>query len=240
MHVGHVMNYTANDVLVRFQRMNGKTVFNPIGWDAFGLPTENYALSVNKKACEVTEENIRNFKRQAEMMGWSYDWSNEIDTSSPEYYKWTQWVFLKLMENGLVYRGKGHVNWCPNDKTVLANDQVIDGCCERCGEKIVQELRPQWFIAITKYADRLLADLDKLDWPEETKIAQREWIGKRVGFEADFIAEVPERKFSVFFESADSAFRCEKIILAPEHPLVTKYVETNDDETMRELLKSVV
>jgi leucyl-tRNA synthetase len=238
MHVWHVMNYTANDVVARFHRMNGKTVFNPIGWDAFGLPTENYAISVNKKAHQVTQENIINFKQQAEMMNWDYNWSNEINTSSPEYYKWTQWIFLKLMENWLAYRGKGYVNWCPNDKTVLANDQVINGCCERCWTQIIQEMRPQWFIAITKYADQLLSDLEDLDWPEETKIVQREWIGKRVGCEADFIVE--GEKLPVFFDSTNLAFHCNTITLAPEHPLVTKYISTNSDPELNRLMKTIV
>lgn len=176
LHVGHMLPFVTNDIVARFFRMKGKTVINPMGRDSFGLPTENFAIKNNKSARQATKENIENFKRQLSMIDFSFDRDREVTTSNPDYYKWTQWIFAKLFDAGLVYRKEAFVNRCPVDQTVLANDQVVDGCCERCGTEIIQKKHLQWFIKITDYADKLIADLDTIDRPEETKIAQRNWI----------------------------------------------------------------
>ncbi len=186
MHVGHASNYIPLDVLVRYQRMKGNTVIDPIGRDSFGLPTENFAIKQWRSAHEVTKENIVKFKEQLHKMDMDYDRGREFATSDPEYYKWTQWIFTKLFEKGLVYRKDALVNRCPTDQTVIANDQVVDGKCERCGSEIIQKKHPQWFIKITDYADRLISDLDLVDRPEETKTMQKNWIGKSEGAEIQF------------------------------------------------------
>ncbi len=189
LHVGHGTNFTANDVIARFKRMQWYTVINPIGWDSFGLPTENYAMKLGRSASEVTAENIANYKKQCELMDWSYDWDREVATSSPEYYKWTQWIFTQLFKAWLVYKKDSFVNRCPTDQTVLANDQVVDWCCERCGTEIIQKKHPQRFIKITDYAERLIEDLDTIDRPEETKTQQKYWIGKSEWAEIDFVVD---------------------------------------------------
>ncbi|MEK9180124.1 MAG: class I tRNA ligase family protein [Patescibacteria group bacterium] len=186
LHVGHPKGYIAEDIHARFMRMNGHDVLYTMGWDAFGLPTENYAIKVGKAPQEVAAENIKNFKRQVRMFGLSYDWDREINTSSPDYYKWTQWLFIKLFEKGLAYRKKATVNWCPKDQTVLANEQVVNGCCERCGAEVEQKEMEQWFLRITDYADKLLADLNGLDWPESSAKRQKDWIGKSEGAIIEF------------------------------------------------------
>lgn len=189
LHVGHAMNYTASDIVARFKRMQWYTVLNPIGWDSFGLPTEGYAMKVGKPASEVTKENVANFVKECELMDWSFDRSREFATSDPEYYKRTQRIFQELYKAGLVYRKEAFVNWCPHDQTVLANDQVVNGACERCGTEVVQKKHMQRFIKITDYAERLINDLDTVDRPEETKTQQKYWIGKSEGAEIDFQIE---------------------------------------------------
>lgn len=178
LHAGHASVFTINDVVARYKTMSGYTVLNPFGFDAFGLPTENYALQENKLAREVTDINKAMFLDQVKALNISFDYERIIDTSMSDYYKWTQWIFVKLMEAGLVYRDEKFVNRCPVDQTVLANDQVVDGCCERCKSEIIQKQHMQWFIKITDYADRLISDLDLIDRPEETKITQKNWIGR--------------------------------------------------------------
>jgi len=178
LHVGHGSNFTANDIIARYKRMQGFHVINPMGWDSFGLPTENYAMKMGKPASQVTEENIAFYKQQCEMMDRSFDRDREITTSSPEYYKWTQRIFHKLFSAGLVYKTESFVNRCSTCQTVLANDQVINGKCERCDTEVIQKKHPQRCIKITDYADKLLAGLDTIDRPEETKTAQRYWIGR--------------------------------------------------------------
>lgn len=189
LHCGHASIFTINDVIARFQRMQGKTVFNPFGFDAFGLPTENYAMERGIPAYEVTQINKKFFIEQIKALELSFDYTRVIDTSDAGYYKWTQWVFAQLFKAGLVYRDTLWVNWCPSCQTVLANDQVENGKCERCKTPIIQKQHPQRFIKITAYADKLLADLDLVDWPEETKTAQRNWIGRSEGAEIDFVLE---------------------------------------------------
>ena len=186
LHVGHVESYTASDIYSRYQRMIGKNVLHPIGWDAFGLPAENFAIKTGVHPDKSTHQNIKNFTKQINSLGLSYDWSREVDTSSPEYYKWTQWFFLFLYKHGLAYRKKAKVNWCESCKTVLANEQVEDGVCERCKNEVIQKDLEQWFFKITDFAEDLIKDLDKIDWPGSTKTAQKNWIGKSEGANIKF------------------------------------------------------
>ncbi|TAK05022.1 leucine--tRNA ligase [Patescibacteria group bacterium] len=223
LHVGHPKGYTATDVVARKRRAEGWSVLHPMGWDAFGLPTENYAIKVQKNPKEIAAANIDNFRRQIQSLGFSYDWTREVNTSDPSYYKWTQWLFLKLYERGLAYKAKAPVNWCPKDQTVLANEQVVNGCCERCGTPVEQKELSQWFFRITAYADRLLAGLEGIEWPERIKAMQRNWIGKSTGAEIAF-AGVTEsgEEFSVpvFTTRPDTLYGVVAVVLAPEHPLV--------------------
>jgi len=181
LHVGHIRSYTAMDIISRKRRMEGFNVLYPIGWDAFGLPTENYALKTGKDPKVVTKENTDTFRRQIRSLGLSFDWSREINTTDPKYYKWTQWIFLKFLEKGLAYKAKIPINWCPKCKIGLANEEVVDGNCERCGAPVEQKEKEQWMLAITKYAERLDKDLDEVDYPDRVKIQQRNWIGRSEG-----------------------------------------------------------
>lgn len=223
VHVGHPVGYTATDIIARKRRMEGWSVLHPMGWDAFGLPAENYAIKKKVHVKESTAKNIKTFTRQLESLGFSYDWSREINTSDPSYYKWTQWMFLFLYRKGLAYKAKASVNWCDSCRTVLANEQVIDGACERCDSEVVQKDLEQWFFRVTEYADRLLEDLDKLDWPERIKAMQRNWIGRSEGTEITFRGTAPDGKdFEVpmFTTRPDTLFGVSAVVLAPEHPLV--------------------
>ena len=187
LHMGHVRNYTITDVIARYQRMQGKNVLHPMGWDAFGLPAENAAIQNKTAPAKWTEENIAYMKGQLKSLGFGIDWSRELATCKPNYYKWEQWFFTKLYEKGMVYKKTSAVNWCPNDATVLANEQVIDGCCWRCDSPVERKEIPQWFIRITDYAEQLLDDLDDLEhWPEQVKTMQRNWIGKSRGVNMTF------------------------------------------------------
>jgi leucyl-tRNA synthetase len=189
LHVGHVEGYTATDIYSRYLRMRGFEVLHPMGWDAFGLPAENYAVKTGIPPAQTTEEAIKTFTAQINSLGLSYDWAREVGTHRPEYYKWTQWLFQLLYKNDLAYKQKAKVNWCPKDQTVLANEQVVNGACERCGTQVIQKDLEQWFFRITKYAEALLSDLEQIDWPESTKAAQRNWIGKSEGSEITFTIE---------------------------------------------------
>lgn len=227
LHVGHPEGYTATDIIARKRRMEGFSVLHPMGWDAFGLPTENYAIKVQKNPKEIAAANIENFRRQIQSLGFSYDWAREVNTSDPAYYKWTQWLFLKLFERGLAYKATAPVNWCPKDQTVLANEQVVNGCCERCGTSVEQKELSQWFFRITAYADRLLAGLENLDWPERIVAMQRNWIGKSEGAEIAFSGVTESgRQFSlpVFTTRPDTLYGVVAIVLAPEHPLAAEIV----------------
>ena len=221
LHIGHWFNYGPTDSYARFKRMKGYEVFQPMGFDAFGLPAENFAIKTGIHPKDSTEKNIENMEKQLRAMGAMFDWSAEIKTCEEDYYKWTQWIFLKLYENGLAYRKEAPVNWCSGCNTVLANEQVIDGKCERCGTEIVKKNLTQWFFKITAYAEELLSELDNLDWPEKTKAMQRNWIGKSVGGEIEFTCESGD-KFKVFTTRADTLFGVSYVVLAPEHPLVAK------------------
>ena len=222
LHMGHPKGYTAEDVHARYMRMRGHEVLYTMGWDAFGLPTENYAIKVGRPPKEVALENTTNFRRQVQMFGFSYDWDREIDTSSPEYYKWTQWLFIQLYKKGLAYRKDAKVNWCPKDQTVLANEQVSDGKCERCGTEIEERAMEQWFLKITDYADRLLDDLKGLDWPAATIKRQEDWIGKSEGAELSFAVSGTDEKITVFTTRPDTLFGATYLVLAPEHELIER------------------
>ncbi|HJU66284.1 MAG TPA: class I tRNA ligase family protein, partial [Gemmatimonadaceae bacterium] len=220
LHIGNLFAFTGNDIYGRFQRLQGHTVFEPIGFDAFGIHSENYALKMGVHPMELIPRNIGNFRRQLRRAGLMVDWSRELSTTDPRYYKWTQWIFIKLLEKGLAYRKKGAVNWCPECKTVLANEQVIGGECERHpGVKVEQRFLEQWFFRITDYVQRLLDDLDWLDWSESTKSAQRNWIGRSEGAEVRFEVTGGER-ITVFTTRPDTIFGATSLVLAPEHPLV--------------------
>lgn len=220
LHVGHPRGYTASDILAKYYMMQGHNVLHPFGWDAFGLPAENYAIKIGTHPRETTSKNIKNFKRQLISFGFGYDWSREINTSTPEYYKWTQWVFKILYDNGLAYQKKSYVNWCPKDKTVLANEQVVQGCCERCGTSVEQKKMNQWFFKITDFAEDLINGLDKLDWPESTKEMQKNWIGRSEGAEIQFSIANSQLSIKVFTTRPDTLFGATYMVLAPEHELV--------------------
>ena len=225
LHTGHARSYTIVDSIARFYRQQGKNVLNPIGWDTFGLPAENYAIKTGISPQEATKTNIANFKKQFKRLGISIDWSREINTSNPEYYKWTQWIFRELYKKGLAYRKESYQWWCDNDKTVLANEQVENGRCWRCGEEVSKKQMTQWFFKITAYADELLADIDNLDWPEKIKTMQRNWIGKSEGAEVEFkIAdgEAKGKKIKVFTTRPDTIFGVTFLTIAPEYELLEK------------------
>ncbi len=222
LHVGHPESYTAVDIVARYMRLKGFNVLNPIGWDAFGLPAENYAIKQGVPPWETTQKSIDNFRRQIKSFGFSYDWSREVNTSDPSYYKWTQWMFLQMYKHGLAYRAKAKVNWCGSCQTVLANEQVVDGKCERCKNEVMQKDLEQWFFRVTKYAEELLLDLDKIDWPEPIKAAQRNWIGKSEGAELEFKVKDTDFAIKVFTTRPDTLYGATYMVLAPEHPLVEK------------------
>lgn len=228
LHVGHPEGYTATDILARFKRMKGYNVLHPIGWDAFGLPAEQYAVKTGTHPKETTEKNIDVFREQLQMLGFSYDWDREVNTTDPDYYKWTQWIFKKLFDRGLAYESEQPVNWCPDLGTVLANEEVIDGKSEVGGYPVVRRPMRQWVLKITAYADRLLEDLDDLDWPESTKEMQRNWIGRSIGAEIQFQIEGHDEQISVFTTRPDTIFGATYMVLAPEHPLVDQI--TTDDQ----------
>ncbi len=222
LHVGHPEGYTATDIYCRYKRMRGVNVLHPMGWDAFGLPAENYAIKTGVHPATVTRENIANFRRQIKALGFSYDWDREIDTTDPGYYRWTQWIFLKIFERGLAYETEAPINWCESCKTGLANEEVVDGRCERCEGQVVKKNLRQWVLKITEYAERLLEGLDDLDWPESTKEMQRNWIGRSEGAEAIFRVVGTGDEITVFTTRPDTLFGATYMVLAPEHPLVDK------------------
>jgi len=220
LHVGHPRPYTALDVVARKKRMEGKNVLFPMGWDAFGLPAENYALKTGIHPSVETKKNIDTFRRQLKSLGFSFDWSREVDTTDPAYYKWTQWMFLEFFKAGLAYKAKTMINWCPKDKTGLANEEVVNGCCERCGTPTEKREKEQWMIAITKYADRLIDDLKTVDYLPKIKKQQEDWIGRSEGAEIDFAVEGSKEKITVFTTRPDTLDGVTYVVLAPEHPLV--------------------
>jgi leucyl-tRNA synthetase len=237
LHVGHPEGYTATDIICRYKRMKGVNVLHPMGWDAFGLPAENYAIKTGRHPSEVTAENIATFKRQIQAIGFSYDWDREINTTDSDYYKWTQWIFLQLYKKGLAYESELPINWCPGCKTGLANEEVIDGKCDRCKSQTTKKLLRQWVLRITQYADRLVDDLESLDWPEPIKQMQRNWIGKSVGANVKFEIRCEDSRLrgnekkgksktvEVFTTRPDTLFGATYLVLSPEHPLVYELVD---------------
>lgn len=234
LHVGHPEGYTATDILARYKRMKGFNVLHPIGWDAFGLPAEQYAVKTGTHPRKTTEKNITRFREQLQMLGFSYDWDREVNTTAPDYYKWTQWIFLRLFEKGLAYEDEKPVNWCPELGTVLANEEVIDGKSEVGGYPVVRRPMRQWVLKITEYAERLLNDLDDLDWPESTKEMQRNWIGKSIGAEIDFPVHEYEDEIRVFTTRPDTLFGATYMVLAPEHHLVDEITTDEQKEKVEE------
>jgi len=230
LHVGHPEGYTATDILSRYYRMKGFNVLHPMGWDAFGLPAENYAIKEGIHPQKTTEKNIKRFTKQISSIGLSYDWSREVNTSDPDYYKWTQWIFLKLFQKGLAYKKEASVNWCPKDNTVLANEQVIDGHCERCGTEVFQKKLSQWFFKITDYTERLLNNLDTMDWPDPIKTMQRNWIGRSQG--VTWKQKVKDLGIAVeCYDSVPQTYMAQTFcVIAPEHPLVKKLVAGTEHE----------
>lgn len=220
LHVGHWYNYAPADSFARYQRMKGKKVFSPMGFDAFGLPAENYAIKTGTPPAESTAKNVQKMIEQLSRIGTMYDWSKTLNTSTPEYYRWTQWLFLQMYKHELAYKKEANVNWCPKDQTVLANEQVKDGACERCGTEVIQKSLSQWFWNISKYSQRLIDGLDNLEWPEKTKLMQKNWIGRSEGAEVEFNIENFASKMTVFTTRPDTLFGVTYVVLAPENPLV--------------------
>ena len=231
LHVGHPRPYTAMDIVARKRRMEGENVLFPIGFDAFGLPTENYAIKNHMHPREVTKRNIARFTQQLKMLGYSFDWDRAVDTTDPMYYKWTQWIFLQLFKHGLAYKSSMPVNWCTSCKIVLANEEVVNGVCERCGGQVIKKEKSQWMLGITKYAQRLLDDLDDVDYLERVKIQQRNWIGRSTGAEVDFGTTAGD-KLTVFTTRPDTLFGATYMVISPEHALIGKWADriTNMDE----------
>ncbi|MBP5162094.1 MAG: leucine--tRNA ligase, partial [Spirochaetales bacterium] len=233
LHVGHPEGYTATDIYCRYLRMNGFNVLHPMGFDSFGLPAENYAIQTGTHPAITTEKNINTFRRQIKSLGVCYDWDREISTCDPSYYHWTQWIFEKLFEKGLAYESQAPINWCPHCKTGLANEEVKEGKCERCGSQVEKKNIRQWVLKITAYSQRLLDDLDLVDWPESVKLMQRNWIGKSEGasvlFQVKGLESDPDGKLEVFTTRCDTLFGATYMVISPEHPLVAK-LTTKDNE----------
>ena len=240
MHTGHFMEHSIVDAVARFRRALGYNVMYPIGWDSFGLPAENYAIKTGRKPRETTADNIANFKKQLRSVGASIDWSREINTSDPEYYKWTQWIFTKLFEKDLAYQKESLQWWCPKDKTVLANEQVIDGKCWRCDSVVVKKSMKQWFFRITAYAEQLLAELPEMDWPDKIKIAQTNWIGKSEGAEITFQVDGSDDTITVFSTRPDTIFGATFLVLAPEHPLARTLLTDETHELVENYINDAV
>ena len=231
LHVGHPRPYTALDTVARKRRLQGYNVLYPIGWDAFGLPTENYAIKNHIHPEIVTKNNIERFKKQIQSLGISFDWSREINTTDPDYYKWTQWIFIQLFKHNLAYKKEMNVNWCTSCKCVLANEEVVNGVCERCGAEVVHKVKSQWMLKITEYADRLINDLDLVDYPDRVKAQQKNWIGRSTGAEVDFTTTTGDT-LTIYTTRADTLYGATYMVISPEHPLIEKWADTlkNMDE----------
>ena len=232
LHVGHPLGYTATDIYSRFKRLQGFNVLHPMGWDAFGLPAEQYAIKTGTHPKQTTEQNIKNFKRQIKMLGFSYDWSREVNTTDESYYRWTQWIFLQIYKKGLAYEAKVPVNWCPELKTVLANEEVVDGKSEIGGHPVIRKPMRQWMLKITEYAESLLNGLDNLDWPESVKDLQRNWIGKSEGANIRFQLDGFDETITIYTTRPDTLFGATYLVLAPEHSLVSKIVTPNQQSAI--------
>ena len=224
LHVGHPRSYTAIDIVSRKKRLEGYNVLYPMGWDAFGLPTENFAIKNHIHPSIVTENNIANFKRQLKSLGFSFDWSREVNTTDPSYYKWTQWIFLQLFKKGLAYKSQMAVNWCTSCKCVLANEEVVNGVCERCGSEVIQKEKSQWMLKITEYAEKLLDGLNDVDFIDRVKTQQRNWIGRSYGTQVTFNTNIGDT-FDIFTTRADTLFGVTYMVMSPEHPLLNKWAD---------------
>ena len=235
LHVGHPRPYTALDIVSRKRRMQGYNVLFPMGWDAFGLPTENYAIKNHIHPKIVTKNNVARFKGQLQSLGYSFDWDREINTTDPDYYKWTQWIFLKLFNAGLAYKKEMPINWCTSCKVGLANEEVVNGVCERCGAPVVRKVKSEWMLKITEYADKLIKDLDDVDYIEKVKVSQKNWIGRSEGAEVDFALKDKDEKLRVYTTRPDTLFGATYMVISPEHPLIDKYKDeiTNWDESQK-------
>ena len=238
LHVGHPRPYTALDIVARKRRMQGYNVLYPMGWDAFGLPTENYAIKNKIHPKEVTKTNVARFKNQLHSLGYSFDWDREINTTDPEYYKWTQWIFLKLFKAGLAYKKEMPINWCTSCKVGLANEEVVNGVCERCGSEVVRKVKSEWMLKITEYADKLIEGLDGVDYIERVKVSQKNWIGRSIGAEVDFSVKGKEDKLRIYTTRCDTLFGVTYMVVSPEHPILDKYKDEignwSDIEAYRE------
>ena len=223
LHVGHPRPYTALDVVARKRRLEGENVMYPMGWDAFGLPTENYAIKNKIHPAKVTEDNIKNFKAQMKSIGFSFDWDREVNTTDPEYYKWSQWIFIQMYKHGLAYKNEMSVNWCPSCQVGLANEEVVDGKCERCGTEVVHKMKNQWMLKITAYADRLIDDLEEVDFEERIKASQINWIGRSHGCDVDFKIKDKDAKLTVYTTRPDTIFGVSYMVVSPEHPILDQY-----------------
>lgn len=237
LHVGHWYNYGLTDSWARMKRMQGYEVFHPMGFDAFGLPAENYAIKTGIHPQDSTLKNIETMEGQLKEMGATFDWNYEIKTCMPDYYKWTQWLFLQLYKSGLAYRKNAPVNWCPKCNTVLANEQVVNGACERCDTEVTKRDLTQWFFKITAYAQELLDKLDTIDWPEKTKKIQTNWIGRSEGAEIEFKVAGHDVAFKVFTTRADTLYGVTYVVLAPENPLVDKITSAENKEAVENYIK---
>lgn len=225
LHVGHPRPYTALDVVARKRRLEGENVMYPMGWDAFGLPTENYAIKNKIHPAKVTEDNIAHFKEQMKSIGFSFDWDREVNTTDPDYYKWSQWIFIQMFKHGLAYKNEMSVNWCPSCQVGLANEEVVDGKCERCGTEVVHKMKNQWMLKITEYADRLIDDLEEVDFEERIKASQINWIGRSHGCDVDFKIKDLDEKLTVYTTRPDTIFGVSYMVVSPEHPILEKYKE---------------
>ena len=234
LHVGHPRPYTALDIVARKRRMQGYNVLYPMGWDAFGLPTENYAIKNKIHPKIVTENNVKRFKDQLHSLGYSFDWEREVNTTDPEYYKWTQWIFLKLFKAGLAYKKEMPINWCTSCKVGLANEEVVNGVCERCGSEVVRKVKSEWMLKITEYADKLISGLEDVDYIEKVKVSQKNWIGRSEGAEVDFRLKDKEDKLRVYTTRPDTLFGATYMVVSPEHPYIDKYKDdiSNRDDIM--------
>ena len=234
LHVGHPRPYTALDIVARKRRMQGYNVLYPMGWDAFGLPTENYAIKNHIHPRIVTENNVKRFKSQLHALGYSFDWDREINTTDVKYYKWTQWIFLKLFKAGLAYKAEMPINWCTSCKVGLANEEVVNGVCERCGSEVIRKVKSQWMLKITAYADKLIEGLDTVDYIERVKVSQKNWIGKSTGAEVDFAVKGKDEKLTVYTTRPDTLFGVTYMVISPEHPMIDKYKDDlkNYDEVI--------
>ncbi|MEG1505486.1 MAG: class I tRNA ligase family protein, partial [Lachnospiraceae bacterium] len=232
LHVGHWRGYVISDVWSRYKLLQGYYIVHPMGWDAFGLPAENYAIKMGVHPAKSTAENVANIKRQIDEIAALYDWDMEVNTTDPEFYKWTQWIFVKMFKEGLAYEKEFPINWCPSCKTGLANEEVVNGKCERCGTEVTKKNLRQWMLKITAYADRLLEDLDKLDWPDKVKKMQADWIGKSHGAEVDFAVQNTEQKITVYTTRPDTLYGATFMVLAPEHDMAKGLVTPETKEAV--------